>query len=85
MTDDIVDELRLWSDWLDDRCPDAGKAPIELLRAAKEIERLRKERDEARREVSYLRPSVTLGAQTAVEYAKSRGWDCFKGATDDNA
>lgn len=43
-----------------------------------EIERLRAERDEARREVSCLRPSVCLGAQTAVSYAKSRGWDCFK-------
>jgi hypothetical protein len=49
-----------------------------MREAADEIERLRAERDEARREVSYLRPSVTLGAQTAVEYAKSRGWDCFK-------
>jgi hypothetical protein len=36
------------------------------------------ERDEARREVSYLRPSVCLGAQTANEYARERGWDCFK-------
>ncbi len=38
------------------------------------------ERDEARREVSFLRPSVCLGAQTAHEYAQSRGWDCFGGA-----
>ena len=37
-----------------------------------------KERDEARREVVFLRPSVCLGAQTAHEYAQSRGWDCFK-------
>ena len=36
------------------------------------------ERDEARREVSFLRPSVCLGAQTAQEYAESRGWDCYK-------
>ena len=42
------------------------------------IKELRKERDEARREVSFLRPSVCLGAQTAHEYAKARGWDCFK-------
>ena len=46
--------------------------------AANEIERLRAERDEARREVSFLRPSVCLGAQTAQEYAESRGWDCYK-------
>jgi hypothetical protein len=43
-----------------------------------EIKRLTAERDEARREVSCLRPSVCLGAQTANEYARERGWDCFK-------
>lgn len=42
------------------------------------IVRLTAERDEARREVSFLRPSVCLGAQTAHEYAESRGWSCFK-------
>jgi hypothetical protein len=42
------------------------------------IDRLTAERDEARREVSFLRPSVCLGAQTAHEYAESRGWDCFE-------
>jgi hypothetical protein len=53
--------------------------------AADEIVRLERvtldliaERDEARREVSFLRPSVCLGAQTAHEYAKARGWDCFE-------
>ena len=48
-----------------------------MVEAAAEIERLRAERDEARREVSFLRPSVCLGAQTAHEYADARGWDCF--------
>jgi uncharacterized coiled-coil DUF342 family protein len=57
-----------------------------------EIERLRAERDEAnanaklyrddrdaaRAEATFLRPSVCLGAQTASEYANTRGWDCFK-------
>ncbi len=46
--------------------------------AADTIDRLRVERDEARREVSFLRPSVCLGAQTAHDYAKQRGWDCFE-------
>jgi hypothetical protein len=45
--------------------------------AADTIDRLRAERDEARREVSFLRPCVCLGAQTPHEYAKHRGWDCF--------
>ena len=83
MTVDIVDELRIWSYWLDEHCPDAGKAPIELLRAAKEIERLRKERDEARREVCEWVALQTK--RTAREVADGRCWDCFKGATDDNA
>lgn len=43
-----------------------------------DIARVVSERDEARQEVSYLRPSVCLGAQTANEYARERGWDCFK-------
>lgn len=46
--------------------------------AADEIDRLRAERDEARQEVCNLRPSVCLGSQTAAEFAKHRGWDCFK-------
>jgi hypothetical protein len=49
-----------------------------------EAGKLKAERDEARREVSVLRPSVCLGVQTPDEYAKHRGWDCFKqdGMTD---
>jgi hypothetical protein len=64
----------------------------DLRDAADEIERLREqlrlanidcfnttaERDEARREVCSLRPSVCLGSQTAAEFASHRGWDCFK-------
>ena len=54
------------------------KAWQENKRLRQENATLTAERDEARREVSFLRPSVCLGAQTAHEYAKSRGWDCFK-------
>jgi nitrate/nitrite-specific signal transduction histidine kinase len=49
-----------------------------LTELRQRVETLTAERDEARREVSYLRPSVCLGAQTANEYARERGWDCFK-------
>jgi hypothetical protein len=49
-----------------------------------EIERLRAERDEARREicdkVSAYSPSVT-----AKQWARERGWDCFKEASDDRS
>jgi transposase InsO family protein len=50
-----------------------------LTEHGKIVETLITERDEARREVCNLRPSVCLGAQTAVEFANHRGWDCFKG------
>jgi hypothetical protein len=63
----------------DERCnADLGPLTAKLLEQQREIARLTAERDEARREVSFLRPSVCLGAQAAHEYAKSRGWDCFK-------
>ena len=44
MTADIVARLRLWADWLDDRCPDTA-VMSDLREAVDEIERLRAERD----------------------------------------
>ena len=52
------------------------EAKIQQLIA--KCDRLTRERDEARREVCNLRPSVCLGAQTADEFANQRGWDCYK-------
>lgn len=40
MTDDIVARLRVWSDWLDERCPDT-EVRNDLRAAADEIELLR--------------------------------------------
>ena len=52
-----------------------------LHEAADEIERLRKQRDEARQEVCVAycdRIGVILcGDTTPQDYAKQRGWDCF--------
>jgi len=63
MTDDIVTRLRRFTannaDW-----------PT-IANAADEIERLRAERDEARREL--LSEHIVPFAE-----AKRRGWDCFK-------
>jgi hypothetical protein len=75
MSKDIVERMRFWSKTRNDN-PTPWN--LDCGYAADAIERLTAERDEARREVSFLRPSVCLGAQTAHEYAKSRGWDCFK-------
>ena len=67
MTDDIVTRLRRFTannaDW-----------PT-IANAADEIERLRAERDEARREL--LSEHIVPFAE-----AKRRGWDCFKDDAD---
>lgn len=94
MSDDIVTRLRVllskcciapamgvWSRDLRDAADE-----IELLRSTVtdcriEIERITAERDVARREicdkVAAYSPSVT-----AKQWARERGWDCFKEATE---
>jgi len=78
MTDDIVEQLREEA-----FITHMAKLPREskiLHAAADEIEQLRKERDEARREVCVLmqRTGFLRG-----DYADERGWDCFKENTND--
>lgn len=47
--------------------------------AAAEIERLRKERDEARREVCSMNETgLRMNESDKKREAKRRGWDCFK-------
>ena len=70
MSDDIVTRLRVWSDNAKEQ--DVTEIVVGLCQAADEIERLRKERDEARREVCELK------LVNAYDYATDRGWDCFK-------
>jgi hypothetical protein len=53
-------------------------ASIDNFNTTAELDQVRVERDEARRDVCYLRPCVCLGLKTADEYAQFRGWDCFK-------
>ena len=53
------------------------------LKAADEIERLRKERDEARREVCNMNESgLRMNDSDKQREAKRRGWDCFKEITN---
>jgi hypothetical protein len=67
---DIAKQLRANSECL---------APSIMLAAADEIERLRKERDEARREVCQFRStSYPHDMKEVYEIADSRGWDCYK-------
>ena len=71
MTDDIVARLRVYSK----STIEGGWATVfraDLHAAADEIERLRKERDELRREI------CGYSFQDAREVAQLRGWDCFK-------
>ena len=55
---------------------------VETLRGRlEEIERLRNERDEARREVCQARTESTgwhYGDKACKDYASRRRWDCFK-------
>lgn len=55
-------------------------------RAERDIETLRAERDEARREVCELRADIGFSRPLVphmLEFAASRGWDCFKEASDE--
>jgi hypothetical protein len=64
---DIVTQLRANSECL---------APSIMLEAADTIERLREERDDARRELCH--EIFTNGGLEPSRYARYRGWDCYK-------
>ena len=80
MTSEIVNRLRKNSECL---------APSIMLDAADAIERLRAERDEARRSCCEFAAMVDSAdtvlmyvdsnrfQEIAIRYMKSRGWDCF--------
>lgn len=80
MSRDIVKRLRLWADWLHDRCPDTA-VMSDLRDAADEIERLRAERDEARRWICEYKASIS--DREAKWWAGVHTWDCFKEDTDE--
>ena len=68
---DIVTRLREWY-WY------PSKTAHE---AAEEIERLRKERDEARRDWCRLWARTDGRSLAPTQAARLREWDCFKGET----
>jgi uncharacterized coiled-coil DUF342 family protein len=69
---DIVVRLRSWTEGI------YHDVDSELLEAADEIERLRKERDEARREVCELQAAEANRLSSAV---RLKGWICFEEKT----
>lgn len=79
---DIVARLRLWAEGVEKQ--KAVVLAVAITEAADEIERLRAERDEARRrlcvellEVEGL-PVGWKGKRGAAGVAERMGWDCFK-------
>jgi hypothetical protein len=69
---DIVDRLRInWTSL-------TKRQNAERNEAADEIERLRRERDEARREACLFKSRRKNGVMSPMEIARLRGWDCFK-------
>lgn len=77
--DDIVPRLRLWAEGVQNQ--KAVVLAVAITEAADEIERLRAERDEARREI--CRMVFASGGIPPAEYAKTIGWDCFKENNND--
>ena len=77
MTD--IDHAAILRQHADTRRRGHSVNPEVLRSAANEIERLRDERDEARRMVCGLDADIM---EDQVEYAKHRGWDCFRKETN---
>lgn len=91
MNDELVNRLRLWAENMHGQ--KSSVIAVVIAEAADEIERLRAERDEARRSVCEM--SIQLGGVyrriggKVVEVTTPDGcaeimrWDCFKENTDD--
>jgi uncharacterized coiled-coil DUF342 family protein len=80
---DIVRRLRLEANAMGEFSTYASREYSRLLLdSVEEIERLRAERDEARREICQLKGTVRWNHYfphfDPKGYAKNRGWDCHK-------
>ena len=77
MTQEIIDALREVASEFRHKLGDENLMTV----AADEIESLRRERDEARRELSEFAVGwqrAGMRVQHPQQYAQERGWDCFK-------
>lgn len=90
MTD--IDHAAILRQHADTRRRGHSVNPEVLRAAADEIELLRAERDEARRELCVAREAmirlmiygdVAVPQEAMHQAAKARGWDCFKENSDD--
>ena len=82
MESDIVDRLRyklpLYATY--------SGMTLDLKQAIEEIERLRAERDEARRKICKIESeSICDPPRSPQKYASLMGWDCFKDNPTGNA
>lgn len=75
--DDTVNRLRIWADGMEKQTNVV--VSVLMTEAADEIERLRKERDEARMDICEL---IAYNGRTPEDMARERGWDCFKEDTE---
>ena len=80
---DIIERLTELSDLMMDGRPYNDSDFTNIDEAIVEIERLRKERDEARREICQFRStSYPHDMKEVHEIADSREWDCYKENTN---
>jgi uncharacterized coiled-coil DUF342 family protein len=80
---DIIERLTELSDLMMDGRPYNDSDFTDIDEAIVEIERLRKERDEARREICQFRStSYPHDMKEVYEIADSREWDCYKENTN---
>lgn len=85
LDDRIIERLQELADGLTVECEPVEKCGCELVTdfsvvgdAMMAIRRLRKERDEARREACLFKSRRKNGVMSPMELARLRGWDCFK-------
>jgi hypothetical protein len=78
---DIPGRLRIWADGLE--IVKSHAQALMARTAADEIERLRVERDEARKELCYGDDECWQTDAQARERARRFGWDCFKEDSND--
>ena len=76
----LIERLRIpWEGMGDMANQQRAEAAVQISTMMDEIERLREERDEARREVCSMNETgLRMNESDKKREARRRGWDCFK-------